>query len=222
MNLELNKPDARVMRMKFIVPLSLIIIVVTGLVSCQQNGTTTTPSRNAASKPAPAPLTATAPQASPFILSATIQDIMISIIDPAADYLWNSVSIIGTADGIEEHQPRTDEEWLEVRHKAITLMEAANLLAIPGRHVVGEGKHLEDEGVEGNLTAAEIQKLIDDDHASFTALAHALNTTAGQALQAIEQRDVDAFLDAGGAIDTACEGCHTIYWYPNQVIPDIQ
>lgn len=197
----------------------LTIIIVPGLVSCQQNETAIPAPAETAGKPAVPPALVQKPQPSPFILSATIQDIMTSIVDPSADYLWDSVAIIGTKDGIEERQPRTDEEWLEVRHRAITLMEAANLLAMEGRRVVGEGKHLEDEGLEGNLTAMEIQKLIDADHASFAALARALNSTAGQALQAIEQRDVDAFLEAGGIIDTSCEGCHTVYWYPNQVIP---
>jgi hypothetical protein len=165
------------------------------------------------------PVAASTEKSSPFILTATIQDIMTSIVDPCADYLWESVYIISSADGIEQHQPRTDEEWMEVRNKAITLIESANLLAMDGRRVVDEGKHLEDEGLVGNLTAVEIQKLIDDDSASFVAFAHALNAAALQALNAIDKKDVDAFFEAGGVIDTACEGCHLKYWYPNQVIP---
>jgi len=204
--------------MKFLIYLSLISIAAIGLISCQQNETAATSADTRTAKPATAPSAATAPP-SPFILSASIQDLMTSIVDPSADYLWDSVSVIGTADGVEQHQPRTDEEWLEVRHKAITLMEATNLLAMPGRRVVEEGKHMQDEGLEGNLTAAEIQKLIDDDHVSFVAFAHGLNIAAGQALQTIEKRDVDAFLEAGGTIDEACEACHLKYWYPNQGIP---
>lgn len=207
------------MKIKNILVLVLATTIMPNLVSCEQSGTATTTQKEAVSKPVAAPVTASTPKPSPFILSASIQDIMTSIVDPSADYLWDSVAVIGTENGIEEHQPRTDEEWLEVRHKAITLMEAANLLAMKGRRVVKEGQHLQDEGLEGNLTAAEIQQKIDKDHDSFAALARALNTTAGQALQAIEKRDVDAFLDAGGDIDTACEGCHTVYWYPNQKIP---
>lgn len=162
---------------------------------------------------------AAAPTPSPFMLTASIQDIMQSEVDPSADYLWNSVSTVSTIDGFEQHQPRTDEEWLDVRRKTIILIEATNLLAMEGRKVVEEGKHLEGEGLEGNLTAAQIQKLIDDEHASFIAFAHGLHAAATQALTAIDNQDVDAFLDAGGIIDTACEGCHVKYWYPNQSIP---
>lgn len=207
------------MKNKYMSAVVLAIIIMPVLISCQQNETTATTTDATTTRPAAAPVAAIAPQPSPFILSASIQDIMTSIIDPSADYLWDSVSVIGTADGIEQHQPRTDEEWLEVRHKAITLMEATNLLAMAGRRVVAEGKHMQDEGLEGNLTAAQIQKLMDDDHASFVAFAHALNTATGQALQAIDKRDVDAFLEAGGTIDEACEACHLKYWYPNQGIP---
>ena len=205
------------MKNKYISAVALVIVIVPALVSCQQSGTATTTQTETVSKPVVTPAAQTPP--SPFILSASIQDLMTSIVDPSADYLWDSVSVIGTADGVEQHQPRTDEEWLEVRHKAITLMEATNLLAITGRRVVGEGKHMQDEGLEGNLTAAQIQKLIDDDHASFVGFAHTLNAATGQALQAIDKRDVDAFLDAGGTIDEACEACHLKYWYPNQGIP---
>lgn len=196
-----------------------VMITVSVLFSCQQNGTTTTASNETTTRTVAGPLPAGAVKPSPFILTATIQDIMASIVDPSADYLWESVSIISTAEGIEEHQPRTVSEWMEVRHRAITLIEATNLLSMEGRRVVEEGKHLEDEGLEGNLTSAEIQELIDDDPASFVAFAHALNAATLQALKAIDEKDVDAFFDAGGAIDMACEACHQKYWYPNQLIP---
>ena len=144
---------------------------------------------------------------------------MLSIVDPSADYLWDSVSIISRLDGVVQNQPRTDMEWEEVRHKAIALLEATNLLAMKGRRVVEQGKKLQDEGVAGNLTSAQIQKLIDDDHATFEAFAHGLHEATMQALKAIDKRDVDAFFEAGGNIDSACEACHTKYWYPNQGIP---
>ena len=37
-----------------------------------------------------------------------------------------------------------------------------------------------------------------------------------QALAAIDARNPQALLEAGGAIDAACEACHVTYWYPNQ------
>ena len=60
--------------------------------------------------------------------AATVKDIMLSIIDPAADQVWNSVTTVQTAKGTEETVPKTAEDWLKVRHGAVTLSEAANLL----------------------------------------------------------------------------------------------
>jgi cytochrome c556 len=49
--------------------------------------------------------------------------------------------------------------------------------------------------------------------------AHGLHSTATQALEAIDRRDSEALLQAGGEIDAACEACHLTYWYPNQKVP---
>ena len=42
--------------------------------------------------------------------TATIKDIMDSMVDPNADFLWESVATIVTTAGTEERAPRTDEE----------------------------------------------------------------------------------------------------------------
>src|SRR5262245_5368168 len=71
----------------------------------------------------------TPPAAQPeYRPTATIKDIMDSIVDPSADELWESVATVVTATGTEERQPRTDEEWKAVRQDAIRIVEAANLL----------------------------------------------------------------------------------------------
>src|SRR5438046_7379881 len=112
---------------------------------------------------------AQAPAASPLRPTATIKDLMDSMVDPSADVLWESVATIVSAAGVEERQPRTDEEWKNVHRRAIELVEATNLLIMPGRHVAQAGVKSENPGIE--LGPEEIQKLIDDDRASFVTLA---------------------------------------------------
>src|SRR5581483_10238924 len=73
------------------------------------------------------------PQESPFRPTSTIKDLMDSEVDPSADVLWDSVATIVSAAGIEEKQPKTPEEWADVRRRAITLVEATNLLMMEGR-----------------------------------------------------------------------------------------
>jgi hypothetical protein len=145
--------------------------------------------------------------------TATIKDIMDSIVDPSADALWDSVATVVTADGVEERAPKTDEEWAAVRRHAVRLVEASNLLLIQGRHVAKPGEKSQNQKVE--LEPEEIERLISNDRKSFTRLALALHDAAVPAFKAIEARNARGLSDAGEGIDTACENCHLKYWYPN-------
>src|SRR5690242_16583929 len=165
------------------------------------------------------PATAAAAPQIPFQPDASIQDLMENVVDHNADILWESVAVISSEKGIEERMPRTDEEWKVVRSAAVTLAEATNLLMIPGRKVLHEGKVLQDSDVEGILKADQIQSLIDGDHTKFASKAMALHAAALEALRAIDAKDHNKLSDVGGAIDEACEQCHTTYWYPNEQKP---
>jgi hypothetical protein len=145
-------------------------------------------------------------------LTATIKDIMDSEVDPSADYIWESVATIVSAAGIEEKRPRTDEDWKEVRRRAMTLLEATNLLVMDGRAVAKPGEKSENPGIE--LGPDEIEKVIASDRASWINFAHALHDAAMKSFNAIEAKNSEDLLNAGEAIDTACENCHLKYWYP--------
>jgi hypothetical protein len=150
---------------------------------------------------------------------ASILDLMLDPIDSSADFLWESVATVSTTTGTEDKQPRTDAEWKVVRQKAMLLMEAANLLAIEGRVVAHPGQQLEEPGGKGDYTPAEAQAEITKDHAAFVGFAKAFQLASGELLAAIDKRDVEAYLHAGGTLDEACEGCHTRFWYPNAPKP---
>jgi hypothetical protein len=150
---------------------------------------------------------------------ATIQDLMKAQIEPSAVFIWEAVSTTTTAEGTEERQPQTPEEWLALRHQAITLVESANLLLVRDRKVAADGGTLEDANVEGISTPDEIQRAIDSDRQTFAEHAHELHDTATQVLAAIDAKDPVALLGAGGHLDEACESCHATYWYPNTKVP---
>jgi hypothetical protein len=136
---------------------------------------------------------------------------MDAVVDPAADGLWESVATIATAAGIEERQPRTDEEWAAVRRHGIALMEATNLLLM-NRRVARDGGAFE-AGVE--LPPAEIEERIRADRDAWVSMVHGLYDAVQPSLRAIEARDPQALLNAGGGLDEACENCHRKYWYPD-------
>src|SRR5580765_5795616 len=95
--------------------------------------------------PAVAKLAAPAPD---YRLTATIKDIMDSVVDPSSDYLWDSVATIVTKKGTEERRPRTDEDWKQVRRRAIAMIEGTNLLIMDGRLVAKPGEKSENPGIE--------------------------------------------------------------------------
>lgn len=159
------------------------------------------------------------PAAAPLKPIAGVQDVMALMIDPAADFLWESVSTTVTADKTVEKQPRTDEEWLEVRRQAIILAEGANLLMMEGRHVVKEGGQLEDHGTPGNLSAEESEQAIAANRGSYIAFAQALRDVGASMLAAADARNPQGLVDAGDTLDQVCEGCHLQFWYPGQKIP---
>lgn len=163
---------------------------------------------------APAP-SAAPPAPSPFKPSASFQDIMASVVDPAADGLWDAVSTVTTRAGDEEHLPHGDEEWAALRQHAIRLVEAGNLLLIEGRPIVAPGRKVEDAHIPGVNTAEDIRQAIAADRPRFTAAVDRLHAAGVAALEAVDAQDAKRLLAAGDAIDKACEGCHAVYWYPN-------
>lgn len=156
-------------------------------------------------------------QQPPYTPTATIKDIMDSMVDPSADVVWESVATIVSAKGIEDRVPKTDEEWTNVRRGAIRVVEGANLLMMPGRRVARPGEKSEAPGVE--LEPEEIEVNINKDRATWNKLAKELHDASLGALQAIDAKNAEAVMDAGEKIDNACENCHATYWYPNQPLP---
>lgn len=150
--------------------------------------------------------------------TATVKDIMDALVDPGSDYIWDSVETVVSAKGTEEKAPRTDEDWKAVRNHAIMLIEATNLLQMPGRHVAKSGEKADDPKVE--LSPEQIEGLINKDRAAWIKYAHGLHDATMKTLEAVDAKDKDKLLDVGNDIDEACEKCHLQYWYPNEKRPD--
>ena len=154
-----------------------------------------------------------APPAEPDLdKPATIKDIMDSMVDPSGEFLFESVQEISDEHGVSEKAPQTEEEWNEVRRRAVTLIEAPNLLVMPGRKVARPNEKPERQEIE--LPPDRIQQLIDADRVGFVNHAKDLQNAATMALKAIDARDKIGLFDALMFLDKACENCHLQYWYP--------
>ena len=188
-----------------------VVILLASLVliaACQK------PAETTAAAPAPA-----APPPPEYVPTATVKDLMQSVVDPNADVVWLAVTTVQSAKGTVETAPKTDEDWTKVRHGAIALTEASNLLMVPGRHVARPGEKSETPGVE--LEPSEMETLINKDLAAWRKRAHGLHEAGVAALQAIDAKDANKLFEVGEQIERACEGCHSQYWYPNEKIPPV-
>jgi hypothetical protein len=145
-------------------------------------------------------------------LTSSIREIMGAMVMPSADVLWTAVSTSVNATGVEEKAPHTDQEWNSVRASAITMIEASDLILIPGRHVASPGSANKEPSV--NLDPDRIAKVISEDPDSWTKFAHAMHDSVLPALKAIDARNPMALSDAGAGIDQACENCHLKFFYP--------
>ena len=162
---------------------------------------------------------APAPVQPPYTTTATVKDIMLHIIDPAGDMVWDSVSTTIDKGGVHETVPKTDEEWNKVRNGVITLIEASNLLMVPGRAMARPGEKSVAPGVE--LEPAEMEELVKKDIPGWQMRAKALHDISVEVLKVVDARDAQKLFDIGEDIDKACENCHRQYWYPNEVIPPL-
>jgi len=141
----------------------------------------------------------------------TIREVMKSVVEPSADFVWDSVATIVTAKGTEHKQPRTDEEWDEVHKRAIALVEATNLLLIPNRHVAKPNEKADNPEFERD--PKDIEAMMTKDRATFLNHIADLRKAAQTMLAAVEAKDVNAIDANGEGLDKACEDCHMTYWY---------
>jgi hypothetical protein len=167
---------------------------------------------------APTPVAADAAALPSLKPMASLQELMQSVVDPSADGVWNAVETVTSRAGTEERQPRTAEAWSLVRNAAITLAESTNLLLLEGRRVATAKFPAEAKGA---LDSVAIAALIDAQRPVFNGYVVALRGAAAKAIAAIDARDPEGMVKAGGEIDAVCEACHFTFWYPNQVIPTL-
>src|SRR5262245_51127540 len=115
---------------------------------------------------------------------ANVKQIMRGIVGPSANVVFESVSTTVSKAGIEEKQPKTDEEWAAVGSSAAALIESANMLTVGGRAIdAGEWMTMSKAMAEAGMTA----------------------------LKATEKKDPQGVLAAGEAINTTCDNCHRKY-----------
>ncbi len=128
-----------------------------------------------------------APQAAQrsFEPVADVNELMLTILEPAAERYWDAVGWIDDRDqGTIEIEPRTDEEWEAVRNAAFVIAESGNLLMIQGR-------------------ARE--------EPDWIPMARSLVAVGREAIGAAESRDKMRVFNTGADVYYVCTNCHAIF-----------
>jgi hypothetical protein len=104
------------------------------------------------------------------------------VIDPVAWAYWRGSGVEVTESGEKDLSPTTEEGWVALENGAATLIEAGNLLQMPGRTRAPE--------------------------ADWNRYARQLTERAIAAKAAAEKHDKQAVFDEGGRVYEVCTACH--------------
>lgn len=119
-----------------------------------------------------------------FVPVADVQQLMLTILEPAAEEYWDAVGWIVDTTGTTYIRPETLEDWEAVRNAAFVIAESGNLLLMEGR-------------------------AIDDD--AWTGMARAMIDVGERAIEVAEARDEQGVFDVGAEVYQSCTNCHVRY-----------
>jgi len=136
------------------------------------------------------------------------------MIDPVADHIFNAVGSVMTKDGVEEREPKSDEDWDRVQVGAVSLAEGAYLLKVP-RPWTPPGDVNNSTGPNPpELSPTQMQAKLEKDPVFWEAKIQALRNAALEVVEIAKKKDTSALFSASADLDEACEACHLEYWYP--------
>jgi hypothetical protein len=168
-------------------------------------------------RPAPAPQDsspASAPREpkSDFLPTATMREVIQSMVVPQSAALFGAVSVTVSARETQTNYPQTDQEWLELRRQVITMAEASNLIVIRGRRVAKPGETAQDP--RSQLSPEQIADLVQSRWEDWVKFSQDMNRGSMDAVKAIDDRDTQALTRAADKLIESCEFCHRIFWTP--------
>jgi hypothetical protein len=113
----------------------------------------------------------------------SLNEIMVSIVDPHSHEIWD-------AAGDPARTPKTDEDWRNLRHAAITLAAAGNLTM-----------------QSGNGPKDQVWR----DQKDWKTLSQAISNAGLAAAEATRNKNVAGLSKAGDQVLEACLNCHREY-----------
>jgi len=144
----------------------------------------------------------------------SVKELMHDFIDPASDYIFDSVGTVVTKNGEEERLPRTDADWDKLRMGATMMAEGVYLLKVP-RPFAPPGDENNSTGPDPEeLSPAQIKAKLEKDPVLWNAKIEALRNVGLEVMEIVKKRNAQELWDAAENLDEACENCHIEFWYP--------
>jgi hypothetical protein len=160
-------------------------------------------------------LAAEAPK--PVAATANVQLAMLGQINPQGTALWDITNDAMESAGSVTAAKIKASDWTRLLASGKAIANGAHALATAERIVAASpGAKIADEGPPGVARAADVQRYIDADTATFRARAARLEQTGTGIVVAVQKRDLKALQDLANHLDAVCEDCHKQYWYPGK------
>jgi cytochrome c556 len=112
----------------------------------------------------------------------TLNEIMVNIVDPHAHELWDAAT--------PAKEPKTDEDWRNIRHAAVILAAAGSLTTM-----------------SGNGPKDQVWR----EQKDWAKLSQAISDAGREAVLAVQNRNTAAISKAGDDLLQACLNCHKEY-----------
>ena len=146
----------------------------------------------------------------------SVKELMVDLIDPLADNVFNAVGIVVNRKGTTEWSPKTEEDWAKIRIGGVALAEGSYLLKIP-RPFAPAGDLNNSTGPEAvELAPDQITAKVKADPVEWNARIEALRNVGLQVIDIVKRKDAKELWDAADNLEMACENCHRSYWYPGE------
>jgi hypothetical protein len=147
----------------------------------------------------------------------SVKELMQYMIDPASDYIFDSVKTFVQPNGkVVEVEPKTDEDWEKLRVGAVTLAEGIYLLKVQ-RPFTPPGDVNNSVGPDATeLSPEQIVAKVNGDPVEWNARIEALRNVGLEVLEIVKKKNTKELWDASENLDNACESCHRSYWYPKE------
>ena len=149
--------------------------------------------------------------------AVSVKELMEYMIDPASDYIFDSVKTLVQPNGkVVEVEPKTDEDWEKLRVGAVTLAEGIYLLKVQ-RPFTPAGDVNSSVGPDATeLSPDQIVAKVNGDPVEWNARIEALRNVGLEVLDIVKKKNTKELWDASENLDEACESCHRSYWYPKE------